>query len=447
MFDIISSFIFEIIGAFIFWTLNGFKGKLSEQMSGPYDTNKKSLRNGITSIAVILLIIAILTSCSTKKETSITQFEEYIGETYSNMLDSMVITFKHIINQPIGTNDFEYFIKKSISDSLSRSDWLKNSIKADKIKRRIKESGIYNDIYYNITDVELIDGLVISTCKYWDIYNRDSITVIDSTFIFQPRKLRDTSQFREKMVVPSDFNIQEYVNKRKNQLVLNDKSRFYRGLKLYCKDSIIQDYITYKEMSKWCDLVSLAKGFEYGNPNYNNYFLQRVIALELFIPETLLDFENIKTADTNASINYKPKVIALPPYDEISNRGISPKIQKYLEEQLLQNTKFTLNAFPHKELLNVPYQNIFDKIFCKPITENIDCDIIIMSKIDLVKKTGNISSDLWNARFKIYNVNTNTQINSKVKIDSLNSLEINYKLQQSSKELIKEIENTIIKQN
>jgi|GEM_PF-7132215 len=445
MFDIVSSFIFEIIGAFIFGTLNGFKGKLSEQMSGPYDTNKKSLRNGITSIAVILLIIAILTSCSTKKETSISQFEEYIGETYSNMLDSMIIVFKHVVDQPIGSNDFEYFIKKTITDSLTRKDWLKNSIEAATIKSRIKESGLRNDIYFDIYKVEYIDGIVISTYKYWDIYHQDSITVIDSTFIFNPSKQIDTSLHRDEMLVPSDFNIQEYITKRKNHLAFNKHSRFYEGLRIHCKDTMIEEYLTFIEMTKWYNLVEFSKGLEHENPDYNNYFLQRIIALELFAKETLSDHKHTEVANFTLSTPFKPKLIVLPAYDKISNRGISPKIQKTIETQLQTSTEFILIDFPSKDLMHVPYQNVFDKRYCKPITDNINCDIIIMSKLELVKKTGNISTDLWNVRFKIYNVNSNKQIDSQIRIDSLSSSEITNNLEENRSNLLKEIKQMVTK--
>ncbi|HAH25512.1 MAG TPA: hypothetical protein DCL77_17440 [Prolixibacteraceae bacterium] len=53
-----SSFIIEIVGAFIVWAFKGFKGSLSDEMSGPYESNRKTLRNASISFAILFLIIA-----------------------------------------------------------------------------------------------------------------------------------------------------------------------------------------------------------------------------------------------------------------------------------------------------------------------------------------------------------------------------------------------------
>ncbi len=55
--------IFEIIGAFTCWMLKGFRGKLSDEMSGPYEVSRKSTRNTLVSIVVVLLLLFILQAC------------------------------------------------------------------------------------------------------------------------------------------------------------------------------------------------------------------------------------------------------------------------------------------------------------------------------------------------------------------------------------------------
>ena len=54
-----TSFIIEIVGAFTVWSLKGFKGRLSDEMSGPYESNWKTLRNALISFLILFLIIAI----------------------------------------------------------------------------------------------------------------------------------------------------------------------------------------------------------------------------------------------------------------------------------------------------------------------------------------------------------------------------------------------------
>src|SRR5687768_1445385 len=81
-------------------------------------------------------------------------------------------------------------------------------------------------------------------------------------------------------------------------------------------------------------------------------------------------------------------VLVLPPFDEIANEGISPGVQEYLEREISKDTSVTLIEFPYKDLMNVPYHNVFDKKYCKPITDRIDADVVIMTKLDQEERTG-----------------------------------------------------------
>jgi len=63
----IASFIIEIVGAFIVWAFKGFKGSLSDEMSGPFESNGKTLRNALISFAILFLIIAIAYKFQDKK--------------------------------------------------------------------------------------------------------------------------------------------------------------------------------------------------------------------------------------------------------------------------------------------------------------------------------------------------------------------------------------------
>jgi len=67
----IINFLIEIIGASIVWTVKGFKGKLSDEMSGPYESNRKKWRNTIISLSVFLLVLAIATKYQKTKEKEV----------------------------------------------------------------------------------------------------------------------------------------------------------------------------------------------------------------------------------------------------------------------------------------------------------------------------------------------------------------------------------------
>ena len=107
----------------------------------------------------------------------------------------------------------------------------------------------------------------------------------------------------------------------------------------------------------------------------------------------------------------KLTIIVLPPYDEIANAGISPNVKKILEEKIVDE-EISVIKFPFKKLMGVPYQNVFDKKFCKPILQKIKADVVIMSKIDHVSANGNMETDKWNSSSRIYDVKNNKQKNS-----------------------------------
>ena len=142
-------------------------------------------------------------------------------------------------------------------------------------------------------------------------------------------------------------------------------------------------------------------------------------------------------------VENKLEILVLPPYDEIANRGISPNIRNIIEGELSKSKELNVIKFPFKKLMNTSYQNIFDKRYCKPILKIIDPDIIIMSKLDFLKQTGQMDSDIWNLKIRVFNTSTDIQIDSEIKIDSLTAPEIKNILTINQKRLIKEIKSTV----
>lgn len=137
----------------------------------------------------------------------------------------------------------------------------------------------------------------------------------------------------------------------------------------------------------------------------------------------------------------KLSVIVLPPHDENANEGISPPIQKYLESVILMDTSLTLIKFPYKQLINIPYHNIFDKKYCKPIIDVLKADVVLMSKIEQVTSTGDLSKNKWNFQIRIYKTQANTQINSELSGTNLTNSAIHSLLKDRQIVLTTEIKN------
>lgn len=102
-------------------------------------------------------------------------------------------------------------------------------------------------------------------------------------------------------------------------------------------------------------------------------------------------------------------VIVLPPYDVIANEGISPDITNYLESALRKEGELEVMKFPYQQLINANYHMVYDKKYCREIIEIVNPDIIVMSRLDLAKKTGNMEMDRWDFEIKIYDVSSDKQ--------------------------------------
>jgi hypothetical protein len=65
--------------------------------------------------------------------------------------------------------------------------------------------------------------------------------------------------------------------------------------------------------------------------------------------------------------------------------------------------------FPDQKLINANYHMVYDKKYCREIIEIVDPDIIVMSRLDLAKRTGNMNMDRWDFEIKIYDVSSDQQ--------------------------------------
>ena len=135
----------------------------------------------------------------------------------------------------------------------------------------------------------------------------------------------------------------------------------------------------------------------------------------------------------------KPTVLILPPFDLNANGGFSPEIHKILEENFKNNLEINLIKFPFKKLIHIPYQNVYDKKYCKLLLEKLDVDFILMSKIDLKEILE--QNKKWDLSFRIYNVKANQQFDSKLKGKDLSYAEIEEKVHNNHQILVDEILN------
>jgi len=163
-----------------------------------------------------------------------------------------------------------------------------------------------------------------------------------------------------------------------------------------------------------------------------NYQKKIILVLAVFV----MCFSNCYSQNNE---NHKPSVLILIPFDLNANGGFSPETQEILEKKVINHSDINLIKFPLIKLMNVSYQNIYDKKYCKPILEKINVDFIIMTKLDLENELAYPKK--WSLNFRIYNVKNNTQLNSKLKGKNLTLKEIEKMVSSDYGILINEIKN------
>jgi hypothetical protein len=104
-------------------------------------------------------------------------------------------------------------------------------------------------------------------------------------------------------------------------------------------------------------------------------------------------------------------VLVLPPYDEIANAGVSPDTRVALEEALAGDPTMKVKPFPFRELMNVPYQMVYDKKYCTPILRKVKCDVIVMTRI-ISDDPRNSGRSLWSYTVKVFNTRSGRQVES-----------------------------------
>ena len=56
----IFGFLIEVVGAFVVWAVKGFKGPFNNEITGPYDSSLKSIRNVFISFVIIFMCYIIV---------------------------------------------------------------------------------------------------------------------------------------------------------------------------------------------------------------------------------------------------------------------------------------------------------------------------------------------------------------------------------------------------
>lgn len=102
------------------------------------------------------------------------------------------------------------------------------------------------------------------------------------------------------------------------------------------------------------------------------------------------------------SSNEKLTVLVLYPYDRIANEGGSPDMREIIRKILEADSSLRILSYPVWMLHGGGTYAVYAPVYCKEIVEKLHPDIIIMSKIDLLKWVDNLPGRFWRVEVKAY---------------------------------------------
>lgn len=112
-----------------------------------------------------------------------------------------------------------------------------------------------------------------------------------------------------------------------------------------------------------------------------------------------------------------------------------------IEKELKSKENIELIPFDAKKLLEVTYQGVYDKKYCKPIMEKIKADYFIMTRfIGPHPDTPNVDSVSWGYETKILNIKTMEQKVSIGKTGLKEYQDIESHIKKNIDQLVKDLE-------
>jgi len=220
---------------------------------------------------IFILIVLTLIACQNQDQDSrIEKFENFLGKENSELLSKKVesldkfllINFKgYSLNEAY----FEY-LKIIESSGFENNDWKYKGTGRAGIKELFEKSGFRREIWHRPDTVWLEEGDV-----HWEnIY----IDKNDTTFVKGSTLSRDFDLIENKDSIINDYS---------QLLRFNLNGRFFRGLEqIKDSDSTLIYYIEDKRAATNISPTVLAGLLIYYKADFSDYFIKRIIAIELY---------------------------------------------------------------------------------------------------------------------------------------------------------------------
>ena len=217
---------------------------------------------------LLFFLLITLFGCS-NKQNRIDQFEKHLGIEKSQALTFKVESFKRFLKTNFPEQSFkascEEFLKEVSANGFEENKWKYNRDDFEKMKTLTVSSGLKKEIWKTADSVWIEDKFLVKQSSY--ILGQDTLISSISSPLYT---IPDTSKI-DSVIKNTTNTIFDY----------NLKGKFFTGIK-DLDDPILNEYIDSKFQAGFIALPLIASGILNSNQDFSDYFIIRIIAIELY---------------------------------------------------------------------------------------------------------------------------------------------------------------------
>lgn len=278
------------------------------------------------NILVFIVLLLYLSSCQDPNDSRIKQFEAQMGLQKTEALTSSVALFELALMKRYGGVSLEEAYSEYLRELLSGKFIILKDIdqvKIDALRTLLETSDLKKDIWEIVDSVKLEKNGLEAYYTYDNIVMKNSLLPIKSfaqfiqadsfvsyfqdyltkgevedfyksvdTFIIKENrvqlyKLEDSLVFISELPIPSQYlsynkdAVIEYLNENPS---FNMKGDFIKSLDLIqASDSMVIEYLSAKKAASNIPMSVVIDGLLKEEVDYNDYFVKRIIVVELFL--------------------------------------------------------------------------------------------------------------------------------------------------------------------
>lgn len=223
----------------------------------------------------IIIVVLIILSCKpqSKDDSRVKRFEEFMGPEMSKSINLTSELLDSIIVKNFAFNDldsaYRAFLMLCYSDTINWDQISIDSVELQYVKDKAESSGLIDELYLKLIDIQFDDGVI--KYEYHYIPKGDSIAL---------------SSVTGSAVIPAHelSNVDSLIREWRQIKVSNHNNRFTQGLELIMEsDSTIINYLEFRKIAGSISTHLIAGYFLHHVEGYSDYFVKRIIAVELLL--------------------------------------------------------------------------------------------------------------------------------------------------------------------